>query len=106
MRMTSDEFRVYAENVFRLQNEVISAITFAIEDGRVFEANELALIEAAEDAVLEECVDINRIAVRRRDGGGLRPFRDAKAARAVPNCEAAALRGRAALADVTSASGQ
>jgi len=106
MRITSDEFRAYAEKVFRLQNEVISAITFAVEDEQVFEANELALIEAAEDAVLEECVDINRIAVRRRDGSGLRPFRDAKAARAVPNCEAAALRGRAALADVTSASGQ
>lgn len=85
MRLQSDEFAQYAERVFRLQNEVLDSLTFALDE----HADEMSL-SAAEDEVLGACAGLNDMAVRRRSGGGQRPLRDLRAARAVPDCEVAA----------------
>ena len=62
-------------------------LAFALED-----APENAALLAAEDAVLDACAGLNDIAVRRQRGEGIRPLRDARTARAVPECEADAVR--------------
>lgn len=88
LRIGSDEFAEYAQDVFRLQNEVLDGLAFALED-----APDNAALIAAEDAVLEACAGLNDIAVRRQRGEGTRLVRDARTARAVPECESAAATG-------------
>ena len=86
MGLRSAEFADYAEGVFRLQNEMLDALAFALEE----RPDDVALI-TAEDKVLDACAGLNDIAVRRQRGEGTRPLRDARAGRAMPQCEAAAV---------------
>jgi hypothetical protein len=85
LRLRSDAFAAYAERVFRLQNDVLDALAFAIDA-----APEDSSALMHEDAVLAACAGLNEIAVRRRDGGGTRPLQDAATARRLPECETAA----------------
>jgi hypothetical protein len=86
MGLRSAEFAQYAEGVFRLQNEMLDALAFALED----HPDDAALI-AAEDNVLDACAGLNDVAVRRQRGEGMRPLRGARAVRTMPECEAAAI---------------
>ena len=86
LRISSAEFAEYAEEVFRLQNEVLDELAFALDEG----PDDIGLLNA-EERVLEACSEINEVAVRRQRGGGVRPLRDMEAARTVPACEAAAV---------------
>ncbi len=85
LRLRSEAFAEYAEGVFRLQNEVLDALAFALD-----ERPEDSALVAAEDHVLEACAALNGAALRRQRGDGTRPLRDLGAARSVPECEAAA----------------
>ncbi|MGD8324092.1 MAG: hypothetical protein PVF50_06970 [Gammaproteobacteria bacterium] len=86
MRPGSAAFTAYAERVFRLQNQVLDALAFALEA----QPDEMTLI-AAEDSVLRACAGLNEIAVRRQRGAAARVLRDARTARRIPECEAAAI---------------
>lgn len=85
LELRSAEFADYAERVFRLQNEILDALAFALD-----ELPDDAALVTAEDNVLDACAGLNDIAVRRQRGEGTRPLRDARAARVMPECEAAA----------------
>ena len=85
LALRSAEFAAYAEGVFRLQNDVLDRLAFMLE-----RAPGDAQALAHEDRVLARCAGINAIAVRRRDERGTRVLADARAARQVPECEAAA----------------
>ena len=85
LSMRSEEFAAWVEDVFRLQNEVLDRLAFALEA-----APDDTRLLRLEDRVLAECAGLNALAVRRRDDGRRRPLRDARAARGVPACEAAA----------------
>lgn len=87
-RISSDAFRAYAEEVFREQNRLASDLVFRMEDERV-EAAELERLERAETRLLEDCRDLNEIAVRQRDGQRRRLIAAARAAKSVPQCERA-----------------
>lgn len=87
LRVSSDAFRSYAEQVFRLQNEIASEIALRLEDA---DPKDVARLEDAEDALLDACQQLNATAARRRDGGGTRPLDDLSTARSVPACETAA----------------
>jgi len=97
--MRGAAFREYVERVFRLQNRVSSEIAFALEEPERIEPEQLNRLELADTALFEVCESLNELAVRRRDGGGTRPFADARAARTAPDCEQAAEEGRSALLD-------
>ncbi|HEY8520203.1 MAG TPA: hypothetical protein VIN61_08990 [Gammaproteobacteria bacterium] len=96
--VASDEFRDYAERVFREQNRVATDLAFAIEEAEIrgFDAPE-ALVRA-EERLLEACAGLNELAARRRDQRRVGARRGLAAARQAPRCEAAA-REAAALLD-------
>lgn len=85
LRLRSEEFAQWAEDVFRLQNRVLDALAFALDAQP--DAPELL---QAEERVLDACADMNELARRRQRGAGTRVFEDLGAARSVPACEAAA----------------
>jgi hypothetical protein len=85
LRISSAEFAEYAQDVFRLQNQVLDELAFALDE----RPDDIGL-QNAEETVLDACADINELAVRRQRGRGVRPLRDMEAARSVPACEAAA----------------
>jgi len=85
VRLRSAAFAAWAEDVFRLQNEALDLLAFALDE----RSDDAPLLEA-EDRVLDACAGLNAVAVRRQRGAGTRPFQDLSAARAVPDCEAAA----------------
>ena len=97
LRMTSPELRDYVERVFRLQNRVATDLAFALEEDEVRGFDPPAALVAAEQALLTACAGLNELAARRRDGERVGPGRGLAAAREAPECEAAALRGAAAL---------
>ena len=85
LALTSPEFRVYVERVFREQNRVADELAFALEDADAPRA-ELA---AAEQTLLEACAGVNELATARRDDRRLGVRRSAAGARSVPKCEQA-----------------
>lgn len=98
LRAGDAAFAEYVETVFRMQNDVASALAFALDDADVDSARHQQL-EAVELAVLEACQDLNALAAaRQRDerSGGLRGL---AAARAAPTCEAAASEAASLLGD-------
>ena len=97
MSLRGAAFREYVEQVFRLQNRVSSEIAFALEAPERIESEQSSRLELADTALFEACESLNELAVRRRDGRGMRLFADAHAARTAPDCERAADEGRAAL---------
>lgn len=95
MRVSSEAFRAYAGEIFRLQNAVLSEVSFLLEaefsGGQENSLDIINSLEKIESNVLDACASLNSIAVRRRDGGGVRPISDARASKAIPACERAAL---------------
>jgi len=83
--LRSDEFAAYAESVFRRQNVVLDALSFALDERP---GDERLLL--AEERVLDACAGLNEIALRRRAGEAVRPLSGLRAARRVPACESAA----------------
>lgn len=90
LRLRSDEFRSYAEAVFRSQNRVATDIAFALEEPELYDDAAIARLETADQMLFEACMALNEMAARRRDQRGRRIFADARAARTVPQCERAA----------------
>lgn len=88
IRMRSERFAEYVEHVFREQNRVATALAFAFEDAA--DPDRLDALEAAEDALLEACTELNALAAARRDGERFGPVRRLRAAREAPQCERAA----------------
>jgi hypothetical protein len=93
LALTSAEFPAYVERVFREQNRLADQLVFALEDP----ANAAPELEAAEQALLTACADLNELATARRDERHLGVRRSASAARSVPACEAATRSGAATL---------
>jgi hypothetical protein len=85
LALTSAEFPAYVERVFREQNRVADQFVFALEDA----AGASPKLEAAEQALLSACADLNELATARRDERRLGMKRSAAAARSVPACEQA-----------------
>lgn len=95
MRMSSPQFRAYVEQVFRHQNQVATALLFAMEEAQGEEARaRLALLE---DSLLSACAGLNELATARRDGARLGVFREAGLARETPMCEAMTMQAERAL---------
>jgi hypothetical protein len=84
LALTSAEFPAYVERVFREQNRLADQFVFALED-----AGAHPELEAAEQALLTACAEINELATARRDERHLGVRRSAAAARSVPACEEA-----------------
>jgi hypothetical protein len=85
LALTSAEFPAYVERVFREQNRVADQFVFALEDADGASSK----LEAAEQALLSACADLNELATARRDERRLGMKRSAAAARSVPACEQA-----------------
>ena len=83
--LRSDEFAAYAQEVFRLQNVVLDALSFELD-----ERPDETFLLLAEERVLEACAGLNEVAVRRRDREAVRALRGLRVARWVPECESAA----------------
>jgi hypothetical protein len=90
----SDEFKAYAERVFRDQNKVASDLAFALEDAGAAAAAEL---DSAEDELLAACAGLNEVATTRRDDQPLGVRAKLGAARRAPDCERATRAAQAAL---------
>jgi hypothetical protein len=90
----SEEFKAYAERVFRDQNKVASDLAFALEDANAAAAAEL---DPAEDALLAACAGLNEVATTRRDEQRLGIHAKVAAARRAPDCERATRAAQAAL---------
>jgi hypothetical protein len=105
IRTTSAEFNEYAEQVFRLHNEVttnlaytLDEIEFSGEDDEVFNG----LIEA-DDRMLQACSAIDKVAVARRDGEKVSLKQLNTAAKFIPDCEKATLEAAKMIAAIESA---
>lgn len=85
--LASDEFRGYVERVFREQNRVADQLAFALDAPA---GGDRAALTAAEERLLEACAGVNELATARRDEVRLGMRRSLRAARTVPQCEAAA----------------
>ena len=96
LSITSEEFRTYAEAVFRDQNQAVTEIVFAM-DGEDLSDEDLQALEGVEQSLLVECADLNEVAARRRDGQQAGWLRESKAARGAPLCERATLNARSVL---------
>jgi hypothetical protein len=83
LTLTSAEFRVYVERVFREQNRVADEIAFALEAADDA-PDELAF---AEQRLQDACAEVNELATARRDELRLGVRRNLSAARSVPECE-------------------
>ena len=83
LAVTSQEFRVYVERVFREQNRVADELAFALEapDGS---PEGLAV---AEQRLLDACAGVNELATARRDERRLGVRRNLSAARSVSECD-------------------
>lgn len=90
--IASAEFRAYAEQVFRAQNEVATELAFALE-----EHSDAPALMAAEDELLAACAQLNALAAARRDERRTSTAERVSAARSAPGCERAANAARAAL---------
>lgn len=95
LKVRSDAFATYVEEVFREQNRVATALAFELEDAQ--DPERLDVLEAAESSLLEACAGLNEMAAARRDGARLRRLRALDAARAAPQCERATAAARAHL---------
>lgn len=87
LSVRSDAFASYVERVFREQNRVATALAFAFEDAAL--PARIDALEAAEEALLTACAELNALAAARRGGERLGPMRGLSAARQAPDCERA-----------------
>lgn len=87
LRVTSGEFRDYAQEVFRRHNRVISDLLNALD---VLERDEPALharLLAAEAAMLKACAALNERALAARDKDDSASRARLAVARSVPGCD-------------------
>lgn len=96
--VASDRFAAYAEQVFREQNRVATALAFALEDAPTTDSEEFAALESAEESLLAACAGLNEVAAARRDGGRSGTRRQLRAAKQAPACEQATTEAEAVLA--------
>ena len=85
LRLASAEFREYVERVFREQNRVADEAAFALEAPAASRSE----LSGAEQRLLQACAGVNELATARRDQRRLGLRESARAARTVPECEAA-----------------
>ena len=97
LKPRSDAFAAYVEAVFRRQNDVATALLFALEDAEP-DSPRYAELEAAEGRLLTACRGLNEIAQARRDEAELGGFAALKRARQAPDCERATLAAETTLA--------
>jgi len=98
LRVTDQEFRDYAESVFRRQNAAIVALADRLE--LTTDPSKMSRLQRAEGVMLRACGPLNTVAAARRDGEAL--ARDALrgAAVSVPDCDLATRDVEALTADV------
>lgn len=94
LRLSSPEFRLYFERVFREQNEVATELAFTPGDGP--DGGEYA---ALEENLLTACAALNELAVAGRDGRSLSRRRQASLAATAPACEEAVVNVRSQLVE-------
>ncbi|MGI9258669.1 MAG: hypothetical protein ACR2QQ_07530 [Gammaproteobacteria bacterium] len=94
LRLSSLEFGLYFERVFRDQNEVATVLAFAQSD--VADGSEFV---ALEDDLLAACAGLNELALASRDGRSLSRRRQAGLAATAPACEEAVANVRRSLAE-------
>ncbi len=99
LRVGTDAFAAYAEQVFREQNRVASRLAFAMADIEDDQSARYRNLAAAEDRLLDACAGLNEIAARRRDGERTGALRGLHAAEKAPACDRAAQAAAAALAE-------
>ena len=104
IRTGSAEFREYAAQVFRLQNEITATLAYTLDElessGQRGEAVE-RLIDA-DDRMHQACYAVNEIAIARRDDQKVRMKQLKEAAKLVPACENATLEAKKLIAVVES----
>ncbi len=83
--------RVHGEQVFRLQNAVVSRLIDAGESGKVYSARESAALRAAEDRIVNDCRHLNEAASLSASGGGPDASLQMRVMDSLDNCETAAL---------------
>jgi hypothetical protein len=88
LKLTSQAFADYAEQVFRAQNRVATDLAFALEDIEPGDPRGEELADA-EDALLTACDGLNAAAAAVRDDQRLAVRRRLEAAKRVPDCERA-----------------
>ena len=104
IRTDSAEFREYAAQVFRVQNEVTATLAYTLDElessGQRGEA--VARLIDADDRMQQACYAVNEIAIARRDDQKVRMKQLKEAAKLVPTCENATLEARKLIAVVES----
>lgn len=85
LRPGSDAFADYVESVFRQQNEVLSALAFALDAADPDSATYVVL-EEAEAEVLELCDGLNALATARQRGERVGGLGALGTARRAPEC--------------------
>lgn len=98
LRVGSPGFRRYVEQVFRQQNRIATELGFALVDAEL-DGDQRAYrrLDAAEQRLLAACAGLNELAAMQRDGRRMGRLRALRAARAAPECEAAALAAEAVI---------
>ncbi len=86
LRVDSDEFRDYAQEVFRRHNHALSEL-MRIQPVAGDESGRLTQIENAEAEMLRQCEKLNQLAVAARDQRSDGPARTVELARSVASCD-------------------
>ena len=91
IRVSSADFREYAEQVFRTHNSVTTSMAYAIDD--LEEANgsdeyREQLIDA-DDRMMQACAPLDEMVIARRDSRKVSVKEMVKTAELIPDCEAA-----------------
>jgi hypothetical protein len=96
LRPGSDAFADYVESVFRQQNEVLSALAFAL-DAEEPDSTRYVALEQSEAEVLEHCEGLNALATARQRGERVGGLSALGTARRAPECARVAETARALL---------
>ncbi len=88
LRVDSDEFRDYAQQVFRRHNRALSEL-MQMQPAAGDEPARVAQLEDAEAEMLRQCENLNQLAVAARDQRSDGPARTVELARSVASCDRA-----------------
>ena len=86
--------KMRASLFIRQQNQVGTALLFALEDASAPTTERLTVLD---EEMLSACAGLNELATARRDGRRLGLMQEARIAREAPACEMAAVRAQAVL---------
>jgi hypothetical protein len=98
MRLKSDAYADYVEQVFQHQSEISTELAFVLADEDP-DSPRFARLEDAELDVLDACRGLNELASAQRSGTRPGGFAALKQSRQVPECELAADAAATALAE-------